>query len=43
MKQREKCIKAANALIEQGTSVVVGTYTQNPNYTPHETYATYVC
>lgn len=30
LKQREKCVKAATALIEQGTGVVVGTYSRNP-------------
>jgi hypothetical protein len=43
LKQREKCIKAASALVEQGTSVVVGMYIRNPfvtpNHTPHEVYA----
>jgi len=30
MKQREKCVKAATALIEEGTSVVVGTFYRHP-------------
>ena len=30
LKQREKCIKAATALLEQGTSVVVGRSSRNP-------------
>lgn len=30
MKQREKCVKAATALIEEGTSVVVGTFLRHP-------------
>jgi hypothetical protein len=30
LKQREKCVKAATALIEEGTSVVVGTFFSAP-------------
>lgn len=30
MKQREKCVKAAMALLEEGTSVVVGTFLRHP-------------
>lgn len=29
LKQRDKCVKAATALVEDGTSVVVGTYFRN--------------
>ena len=32
LKQREKCVKAATALVEEGTSVVIGMYIRNPNY-----------
>jgi hypothetical protein len=30
LKQREKCIQAATALIEEGTSVVIGTCSGSP-------------
>jgi predicted kinase len=33
VKQREKCVKAATALIEEGTSVVIGMYLRNRNHT----------
>jgi hypothetical protein len=31
MKQREKCVKAATALVEEGTSIVIGILIRNPN------------
>jgi hypothetical protein len=31
LKQREKCVKAATALLEEGTSVVIGKFIRNPN------------
>jgi hypothetical protein len=32
LNQREKCVKVATALVEEGTSVVVGTYIWDPNH-----------
>lgn len=32
LKQREKCVKAATTLIEEGTSVVVGTLLRHPAF-----------
>jgi bifunctional polynucleotide phosphatase/kinase len=42
LKQREKCIKMATAMIEGSESVVVGMYKRKPNHAPHERCTVYV-